>query len=881
MNKKRVKKIIGLALIAAVTGTSVINANTINVATASDVAEDTKISKEIDTTSDELVSIIVEFVSEPTAVASKQKAYSLKSAESAVKKDHETFEAFLAKTPKAYSAVAPTIKYSYETVFNGVSMQIKGTEVANLLNSGVVKRIHKTNTVHVDTGALEATEKSVEDSDANNKNSRMVDTVPYLGVDGLHNEGVDGEGIKVGVLDTGIDYNHPDLKNAYKGFRAEDGDEHNQDIDATIGWDFIDNDANPMESTYKDWKESGLPEIHPEYGSKYYTAHGTHVSGTIGARGENPDSAFKVVGIAPKADIYGYRVLGPYGYGENDGIIAAIEKAVTDGMDVINMSLGDSDINDPFDPMTTAVNNATEAGVVTVISNGNSGPGPETVGSPGTSQLPIAVGASTIDNKRELYNVNAKVEGADALNIAGEVILKDLEVSFNEYDGKEYEFVYCGIGTPEDFEGKDLTGKVAVIDRGDIALVDKSINAKENGAVLTILVNTSDDTRVPYLGEMIATNTIAVQKTVGDQLKNNPNAKISVGKTGEELIKGDELTDFSSVGPVKGTYDIRPDLIAPGSQVFSTVPEYINDRNDDVDNYAAAYQRMSGTSMAAPHVAGIAALILQANPEYTPEDVKAAMMNTSEHLHRKDGVSYSVHEIGAGRVNPVEAVKEKVSFKATYDVLAGENKETIENVTGMLSYAKLVIDNEGGAEKTIPVTVENNTSEAKTYSIQVEYSDSPRAKDAAKNGVNLTLPTEVTVEANGTATFDVTINVPATVQLGNYEGYIHINDTNGDEDYQLPFGTTVKSAVVEKVTGLNSKVTNNSASIVWNEPSSKAELEGYVIYKDGKEIANVPVGTTSYEIEGLKANTIYGVKVTAKYSHKESKPASVNIRTAK
>ncbi|MGL5378351.1 S8 family serine peptidase [Clostridium sp.] len=804
MIKKKVKRIIGAALTLALASNSITYTAAVNTPgeknnTATNVQaiegdylrkptnsseEDFKISKEIDTASEEVISVIVEFVSEPTVLSAKEaKAFSLSKVK--VDRDHKIFEKFLAKMPKTYSTEAVEVKNSYTNVFNGVSLNIKASEVENLFESGVVKRVHKDAEVVVEQPV--EVQKRATEVETNQIEPYMMDSVPYLGVDTLHDEDIKGQGIKVGVLDTGIDYNHPDLTNAYQGFRNSDGDPNSQDIDSVIGWDFVDGDADPMETTYKDWQGSGKPEFDSQ-GGAYYTAHGTHVSGTIAGQKENPNTDMPVLGVAPEVELYGYRVLGPYGSGATSGIIGAIEKSVIDGMDVINMSLGNGANNSPYDPMTIAVNNATLAGVVTVISNGNSGPNNFTVGNPGTSPLPIAVGASTVDFNYDTYDVKL-----GDLTISGEIMAKDLQSSINKYEGQELEVVYCGLGKPEDFEGKDLTGKIAYVERGEIALVDKAANAKKYGAAFAIMSNNVDSGRMSYLGELDVANTIAISKADGAKLKENLDKKIAITSTGSILVEGDEITSFSSVGPVKQTYDIRPDVVAPGAQVFSTVPEFINDKNEDVDNYGIAYQRMSGTSMSAPHVSGIAALILQANPEYTPEQVKAALMNTSEHIHQKSGESYSVHEAGAGRVNPVNAVKEKVSFNAKYKVFAGEEGMTYDNVTGMISYGKLNMPEEGVGTKTIPVTVENNTDEAKTYNVEVEYSDSKRAKDAAKNGVNLTLPETVTVASGETTTFDVTITAPVGAEFGTYEGYVHFNEVGNDKnDYQMPFSATVK-----------------------------------------------------------------------------------------
>lgn len=138
--------------------------------------------------------------------------------------------------------------------------------------------------------------------------SKLTDSIPQIGVDKLHSEGITGKGIRVGVLDTGIDYNHPDLKDVYKGYRAKPGEDSSRiDPNSVKGWDFINNDADPMETTYTEWQQSGAPEFN-DRGSSFYTAHGTHVAGIVSAQKKNTsDSAVK--GVAPDIELYNYRVL--------------------------------------------------------------------------------------------------------------------------------------------------------------------------------------------------------------------------------------------------------------------------------------------------------------------------------------------------------------------------------------------------------------------------------------------------------------------------------------------------------------------------------------------------------------------------------------------
>ena len=148
-------------------------------------------------------------------------------------------------------------------------------------------------------------------------------------------------------------------------------------------------DNDPYETTPSD-RPGHRPEFNAN-GSSFYTSHGTHVAGTIAAIGKNE---YGISGIAPEVDLYAYRVLGAYGSGSNAGVIAGINKAVEDGMDVINLSLGGGN-NSSTTADTIAINNAMLAGTVAVLATGNSGPDRGTIGTPAAAALGIAVGNTT------------------------------------------------------------------------------------------------------------------------------------------------------------------------------------------------------------------------------------------------------------------------------------------------------------------------------------------------------------------------------------------------------------------------------------------------------------------------------------------------------
>lgn len=166
-------------------------------------------------------------------------------------------------------------------------------------------------------------------------------------------KGLNGAGIKVGVIDTGIDYEHPDLKEAYKG-----------------GYDSFEQDNDPYEEPF-------LEKENDPFGTGFSgTTHGTHVSGTIAGKAANKSSDIVQKGIAYKSDLYVYKVLGRNtktgrSSGSSAQVIDGIERAVKDGMNVINLSLGSDSEKDPNSPDSIAINNAVLSGVVAVIANGN------------------------------------------------------------------------------------------------------------------------------------------------------------------------------------------------------------------------------------------------------------------------------------------------------------------------------------------------------------------------------------------------------------------------------------------------------------------------------------------------------------------------------
>ena len=838
------------------------------------IAADPFLDKSLEGLGGENTRVIVELSNKPVAVAQGESTLSGRSFTSsmetkAVTQVEDQQQSFV------HSLTQKKIKHevldNYAYALNGVSLEVKGNQLGQLLQIPGVVSVYPDYEVTLapDTGEV---------------NPHMKDTAPFIGAPEVWDLGYKGKGVKVGVIDTGIDYNHPNLRDAYKG-----------------GWDFVDNDDDPYEATYQEWKASGQPELN-ERGSSYYTSHGTHVSGTVAAR-EAGD--YGIVGIAPEADIYAYRVLGPYGNGQTSWVLGGIDRSVADGMDVINLSLG-AENNDPSYVTSVALNNAMLSGVTAVVSSGNSGPNRYTLGSPGASAMAITVGNSTgpsqvitanthfwigeegektapeqqpvPENEQtpELGNAPETQEPAvtpvTAPEGEEEAATPDSEVgevapaqnSGNESDANitdatssdesqqtaqpendqaaapeanmenemtdegtaptsevadttaptspsnkeqtpqsltesvyrldvmgwslaadpeavltdRYDVEFAALGKPADFEGKDFTGKVALIQRGELAFVEKIANAKAAGAVAVIVYNNIPGPIGVSLGDNFdLIPTLSMSKEDGEVIKAELDAgqavEVSFSDFERSQTPGDEMSSSSSRGPAKVTLDIKPDVVAPGANILSTIPAYGKDEPEA--DYAQAYDRKSGTSMAAPHVAGLAALLLEKHPDWTAFDVKVALMNNAKIM---DTVKYDVFDQGAGRIQAVKSI-DPAAFVKVMDVTQYTESGSIvekENITGSINYGNFMSTDEKTVTKTIKVQALNGSNGE--YTVNVNPTRTVPGVSVSVDKTSFTL--------NGEEELAVSITVPRGVTaLTEAQGYIEI--TNGTNSFTVPY----------------------------------------------------------------------------------------------
>ncbi|MFQ5476302.1 MAG: S8 family serine peptidase [Nitrosopumilus sp.] len=421
-------------------------------------------------------------------------------------------------------------------------------------------------------------------------------SVPYVGTDIPRMDGIDGTGIKIAVIDTGVDFNHPDLFG------------WGPDGKVIGGYNFIQEGQPPMDTN----------------------GHGTQVTGVIAADGQ-------VIGIAPKAKILAYKVSEDGEGVSSELIIRAIEKAIEDDADIINISLG---VNKTNAKIERAVNHALEKEIFVVTAAGNDGPGLKTIGSPGRNFGSITVGA-TYNNLTSSLVATLEVD-EKPYTVIPMVGSSKMDESLT---GK---IVFGGYGKIEELKELDVKDSILIVERGSdvegelLYFSIKETNAANAGAKALIVYNNQPGI---FLGELIhefiepgyspQIPVVSIDREEGIEIKES----IQNGNkaTMNLFYNPDFVAHFSSRGPVSPFY-IKPEIVAPGA--------YINTTQNN-----ALYNFTSGTSYAAPHVSGAAALLLQKNPELHHHEIKSLLLTTVEPVSDAYGQEFSLHESGAGRLD--------------------------------------------------------------------------------------------------------------------------------------------------------------------------------------------------------------------------------------
>ena len=580
-----------------------------------------------------------------------------------------------------------------------------------------------------------------------------------------------GAGIKIGDIDSGIEETHPFFDptgfNYPPGFPkcdAADSTSHHKDQDCT----HVTPKVIVAKVFFNKARQQGLDATAVE-------GHGTHTAGiaagvtgkTAVVNGVNIDD---MSGIAPGAWLGNYNVF-PDSVNESrhgarsEDILNAVDAAIEDGMDVLNLSLGGG-YHGNNDLLAHGLDNAVEGGVVVAVSAGNEGPGQGTVGSPGRARNVITVGASTNQHfvgQPVTYpagggtTIGAAVGEFDALPTA----------SFDLFDTQSDG---CASVDP------GASGKLALINRGTCTFSQKVANAKAAGAIAVIIINNvaGDPTAMARTaGFDDDLPAVMIGKSEGAALRASGATTVSAVATFQEFIteaNRDILAGFSSQGPTNVDFAVKPDLTSVGVNVLSSCVS-----TDPVDCGESPWAFLSGTSMSTPHIAGSAAVLLQLHDDWSPAQIKSALVNRAD-LVVKDAAT-GLHDIGPTAQG---AGRENLSVAAD---------ATTWMDPASASFGRVTV----GRPTSVTITLYNPTGSSQTFSVSTtKFTPSdfggtvPSVYDAgtlSSGDPAITVPASVTVPANGSTTLSVSVRA---AQGSTVQGWVNL-DGDGSNDLHFAY----------------------------------------------------------------------------------------------
>ncbi|MCB9155344.1 MAG: S8 family serine peptidase, partial [Caldilineae bacterium] len=521
----------------------------------------------------------------------------------------------------------------------------------------------------------------------------------WIGADNIWNGSATGsqykgEGIIVGIIDTGINLEHP-------SFAAVGGDGYVHTNPLGSGNYLGDCLTNPGTYVCND-KTIGYYNYFND-GVDDSDGHGSHTGSTTagnylqqGTVDLSPYDLYSpaISGVAPHANVIGYKACCT-----GSALLSAINQATADGVDVINYSIGGGTSNPWADADSVAFLAAQDAGVVPVTSAGNDGPGASTVGSPGDAPWMLTVGAST--HNRAGINALVDMSGGDTtppVDLVGK--------SFSLGTGPTpVPIVYAGnYGDAlclNPFAPATFSGQIVVCDRGTNARVAKGYNVLQGGAGGMVLANT--DPGQSLNGDVHWLPAVQLDSVQGTALKtwlasgSGHMGTIEGTTLSFDPANGDIMAGFSSRGPlVNNAPDIiKPDVTAPGVDIIAAYRDLPPGPEDPTQNYAV----VSGTSMSSPHTAGAAALLSGLYPDWTPSEIKAAMMSTGKvtGVYKEDYITQAdPFDMGGGRVQ----VDQGALAGLLFDVAPGAFQAANPGVGGSpasLNLASLGNDECGGS----------------------------------------------------------------------------------------------------------------------------------------------------------------------------------------
>ena len=707
------------------------------------------------------------------------------------------------------------------------------------------------------------------------------------GLAGLH-----GENIKIAVIDTGIDFTHanfggPGTVATYQAAEAVDTlpprPEHGWGMRVKGGIDLV---GDAYDASADDGSPALIPK--PDPNPLDCNGHGSHVAGTAagsgvtaaGATYNGPYNASTITGnswkigpgVAPKADIYGVRVFGCAG--STDVTVDAIEWSVENDMDVINMSLG-SPFGTRDDPSAVASTNAARAGVIVVTSAGNNGPSQYITGSPGTGDGSIATAATDPSASFPAATITFGGTSIQAVN-ANEFPLPPtssytIVAIQNNPATPEDESLGCSVGA----FGTLPANAMAVVIRGTCARVAKAIFGQKAGAKAVVMVDTSANfppvegpiTRNPDTGEeyTVTIPFLGVRGPATNPASDGAKLRAASGQTAtvtpSTIANPNFLgfASFSSGGPRTGDSALKPDISAPGVATVST--------GVGTGNGPAT---ISGTSMASPHVAGVAVLTRQAHPSWKVEDIKAAILNTGDPAQVAGTSGFRISRGGTGLVQPVKSTTTQVTAKAQNDRFAISLNFGFEELNKDFSKQRtLRLDNHGSSPATFNVSVANQAG-------------SPHSVSVTQGGIVGGPASTVTVQPGGATELHVTLNVPvATVgdstAFREVAGMVTFTPASGSDNsgvtLRVPYYLVPRALSTVSTSLSRFNASNQAVATIKNKGPITGDADFYAWGLDdkgekGKAANDIrSVGVQSFPVSATQQLLVFAVNVGNRWSN--------------
>lgn len=644
--------------------------------------------------------------------------------------------------------VGGTVLFEYQDAYNGVAVRTSLKNVPALAALPGVEEIRPSRTFERDN----------------------TPGVQYIeGNDAWADLGLTGDGVKVAVLDTGVDYFHANFGGS--GNPATFANDNHTIVEpgsfptakVVGGTDFVGDEYDASSD------DAAVATPHPDPDPLDCNGHGSHVAGSAAGFGvldngttfggpynaTTYSNTFRIgPGVAPEADVIAARVFGCAGSTSEAIIVAALEFAFEEGADVVNMSLG-SPFGRDEEPSVVASNTLAENGVVVVASAGNEGAGAYITGAPAVASRAISVAAidasgatfpgatAALSTGKSISMINANGASFTSGTTLPIAVLRTSYPSGPVSLG-------CDPAEYTNFPG-GVTGKLVVTVRGTCARVARAIFGQQAGAAAVAMINTSSDFP-PFEGEITSNPDTGEPFTVtipffGVRGCLGTDTDACPGDTadGDDLVAADggsatltpstvpnlgyqRFASFTSGGPANVDSDPKPDVTAPGVSVLSTS---VGTGNKGT--------RISGTSMASPMTAGVAALVTEAHPTWSTEAIKGAIVGTANATAAKI-LSYDTRRGGSGVVDARKAV-DTVAYATT------------SGGTAALSFG--YEPRSSAYSETLPVTLHNTSSSSMTYNLS-----SALVGGALGTSIGIA-PTSVNVPGGGTASFDVTLSLSA------------------------------------------------------------------------------------------------------------------------